>query len=245
VQVIPVLDVKKGKAVQAVAGRRERYRPLRSWLCSDSDPLQAALNFKNVFGFRELYIADLEAIAGKKPDLPLIGELARCTGLKLLVDVGVRKVADALAAVNSGASEAVIGTETLPEIKLVENCVNRLGAEKVTVSLDIVGGKILSPSPSIRSSSPSNLAEALEALGVPRIILLDLSKVGTGKGVNLELLRGVLARVSVKILVGGGVRNISDLKLLRGLGVEGVLVASAFHSHELTREVLEAEGLLP
>jgi phosphoribosylformimino-5-aminoimidazole carboxamide ribotide isomerase len=55
-----------------------------------------------------------------------------------------------------------------------------------------------------------------------------------------EMLRGVKAEV----LVGGGVRDIKDLVELKGLGVFGVLVATALHSGEIPPENLKQAALL-
>jgi len=38
-RVIPVIDLKRGVAVHAVRGDRERYRPLRSRIAEGSDPV--------------------------------------------------------------------------------------------------------------------------------------------------------------------------------------------------------------
>jgi phosphoribosylformimino-5-aminoimidazole carboxamide ribotide isomerase len=41
-RVIPVIDLKRGVAVHAVRGDRERYRPLRSRIADGSDPVHVA-----------------------------------------------------------------------------------------------------------------------------------------------------------------------------------------------------------
>src|SRR5436309_344159 len=42
IRVIPVLDLKAGLAVRAIAGERDHYQPLRTCLHRDSDPLGVA-----------------------------------------------------------------------------------------------------------------------------------------------------------------------------------------------------------
>ena len=65
-RVVPVIDLKDGTAVHAVRGERERYRPVRSALArEDGDPLALARAFRSTLGLDELYVADLDAIAGE------------------------------------------------------------------------------------------------------------------------------------------------------------------------------------
>ena len=49
-RIIPVLDVLRGRAVRAVGGHRENYRPLRSGLRLGSDPLTLTCAIRGAFG---------------------------------------------------------------------------------------------------------------------------------------------------------------------------------------------------
>jgi phosphoribosylformimino-5-aminoimidazole carboxamide ribotide isomerase len=48
----------------------------------------------------------------------------------------------------------------------------------------------------------------------------------------------------MEVYVGGGVRNLADLIELKGLGVSGVLVATALHSGKISVKELRRAGLL-
>ncbi len=65
-QLIPVLDLMRGVAVQARGGDRERYEPLRTVLAADApgDPLALIQAYRDILGARECYVADLDAIQG-------------------------------------------------------------------------------------------------------------------------------------------------------------------------------------
>ena len=63
-RVIPVIDLKGGVAVHAVRGERERYRPVRSRIAAGSDPVELTRAVRDRFGLDEVYVADLDAIAG-------------------------------------------------------------------------------------------------------------------------------------------------------------------------------------
>ena len=76
-RVIPVIDLKGGVAVHAVRGDRERYRPLRSRIAEGSDPVQLTRAVRERFGLDELYVADLDAIAGGPGNPDVVAALAR------------------------------------------------------------------------------------------------------------------------------------------------------------------------
>ena len=87
-RILPVLDLKGGQVVRGVAGRRKEYRPIVSRIVSSAEPLAVARAFREQFGLRELYVADLDAIAGGPPDQATLVDLLD-DGFQLWVDAGV------------------------------------------------------------------------------------------------------------------------------------------------------------
>jgi phosphoribosylformimino-5-aminoimidazole carboxamide ribotide isomerase len=62
------------------------------------------------------------------------------------------------------------------------------------------------------------------------VIVLDLARVGSGTGVDLDLLARVRrAAPGLALLAGGGVRDAADLDRLADAGCDGALVATALH----------------
>lgn len=242
-RIIPVLDILDGVVVHAVAGVRQEYLPIRSVLCTSANPPDVALAFKSI-GFKQLYVADLDAILGNVPNFRQYAEIKAATGLQLMVDGGVVDVENARKVLESGASEIIIGTETLKELEFVKQAIESFGQDRVVVSLDLKDGKIVSVSEAIRFTDPLALAMRFQQMGVTRIIVLDLAKVGTGQGVNVAIVKEILEKVQVEVLTGGGVRDIQDLYLLRRLGVSGVLLGTALHSGRLTVDELKPAGFL-
>lgn len=83
-RVIPVIDILKGKAVQAIMGERKKYQPIKTVLTPSPDPLDIAVAFKELFNFNELYIADLDAIQGSASNIEVIKKISNSTDLKLI-----------------------------------------------------------------------------------------------------------------------------------------------------------------
>jgi phosphoribosylformimino-5-aminoimidazole carboxamide ribotide isomerase len=77
----------------------------------------------------------------------------------------------------------------------------------------------------------AQIAERADDAGVGTVIVLDLARVGTGAGVDVDLM-GVMRRAAprVALFAGGGVRSEADIDALRGVGCDGALVATALLS---------------
>jgi phosphoribosylformimino-5-aminoimidazole carboxamide ribotide isomerase len=235
-RVIPVLDLQGGVVVRGVGGRREDYRPIVSRLTTSSRPLDVARAFREHFGLTEIYLADLDAIAGQPPALHLYAAL-HADGFRLWIDAGIRITADGDVLAAAGVACIVAGLETLagPAV-LMELCKGSEGPE-IAFSLDLKNGRPLGDCKGWQTTDPLALAGQAVACGVRRLIVLDLAKVGGGSGTGTEELCRKLAASfpEVELLAGGGVNSAADLERLRQCGVTGVLVASALHDGRIGR----------
>jgi len=242
-KIIPVLDVLNGVIVHAVGGKREKYYPVKSVLCASSDPVNVASTFRSL-GFDELYMADLDAILNNNANFSLYKQIKAMTDLNLMVDAGISDFEKARKVLENEVSKIIIGTETLENLDFVKEAVKLLGKNRVIVSLDLKGGKIVSIDSYIKSRSPTELAKVFKGMDVAQIIVLDLARVGMDKGLSLGIVKEILEQAQVEVLTGGGVRDIEDLEKLRSMGVSGVLVATALHNGRLAIKKLEQFGFI-
>ena len=242
-KIIPVIDVLNGIAVHGIKGERKRYQPLKSILCTSSEPVEIASAFESL-GFTDLYLADLDAILGKSANFNIYNQIMAKTSLDLMVDAGISDIATAEEVLETGVSKIVIGSETLERLDFVSHAVNTFGDDRIVVSIDQKGGKMLSASDSITSMDVVSFAQKLADLGVSQIILLDLDRVGTEYGINRELLRNILEMTRVDLLVGGGIRSLQELEELKTLDISGALVATVLHNGKVTVDELKSAGFL-
>ena len=245
-----MLDLSHGVAVHAQAGDRARYEIVKSVLApdADGDPVALLLAFREILGAVECYVADLDAIQGGAIQRSTIRELAQFeTGFQgpLLVDAGTHQPGGALEVLACGASEVVVGLESLQSFADLKAIVGLVGPSRVVFSLDLrLGRPVLHPAMDDASGSlpdaASLAAQAVEA-GVRSLLVLDIGRVGTGVGVDLGLLETLRRRfASVRLLAGGGVLTRRDLERLRDTGCDAALVASAIHSGRIGAEDLLA-----
>lgn len=246
-RILPVLDLQCGVVVRGVRGRRSEYRPLQSVLCASCRPLDVALALRGRFGFQDLYLADLDAIAGGPPAVALYRRLVD-QGFRLWVDPGTsdRRAADAL--MSQGlAHRLVVGSETLSSVEDLRSILREWGENSILFSLDMRDLRPIARCVTWRGAPPERVLADVLAAGVDQVLLLDLARVGAGEGVGVEALaRHALAKSDPPDLyVGGGVRGPSHLHALERLGVAGVLVASALHDGRLQPADLDWPGRRP
>jgi phosphoribosylformimino-5-aminoimidazole carboxamide ribotide isomerase len=241
-KIIPVIDVLNGVAVHAVRGNRKEYQPLKSVLTASIDPVVVASDFK-LQGFSELYLADLDAILGKTPNFNLYTRLAQM-GLNLMIDAGAADLTTIKKLQDCGVSKIIIGTETLSTMLFIKKAIQQTGSNNIIVSLDLKEDKILTLPDFDGPTEVFELINTFRNMGVSEFILLDLSRVGSGEGVNIALLQKILTAIdNGHIYVGGGMQSVDDLLKLKELNLLGVLLASALHSGQIRVENLKLTGL--
>lgn len=233
-RIIPVIDLLDGTVVRGVGGLRDQYRPIESRLCSSSDPLVVAEALREKLGLSYMYLADLDAIRSGTLSETTIESLSNA-GFELLLDAGAFELRQVDLLMGLGARDVVIGLETLADPRVLEAAVNRHG-NRVVFSLDLKANWPLTGDNSPwRDLNADQIADEAIALGIERMIVLDLHCVGRSSGVaTLDLCRRIQHRhADVRLITGGGVRSKEDVDVLETAGLDGVLVASALHDGRL------------
>jgi len=240
--VIPVLDLRAGRAVLARGGRRDTYAAVRSALTGgggEGDPVPLARAFHEDLGCDECYVADLDAIAGARVQGALLRQLAGL-GAALWIDGAVTDPARAWGLIRLGAARVVVGLETLPSLRSLAAVVEAIGPARVVFSLDLRDGAPVVRSGVAARATPLDLARGAIDAGVTSLLVLDVARVGSGRGVDDRLVSALrAAHPGVQLFAGGGIASVREIERLADLGLDGVLVATALHDGRLGRADLE------
>jgi phosphoribosylformimino-5-aminoimidazole carboxamide ribotide isomerase len=217
-QIIPVIDLMNKIAVHGKSGNRDEYKPLKSVICNSANPIDVAMAYKER-GAETIYIADLNFIMGNGDNFEVIKEI---DFVNKIVDIGVKMREDLenIKKILNKNDKAIVATETLEDIELLKE-------KDIVVSLDFKNGELLNYSldeilSHVREDTP--------------LIILDISSVGTQRGINVELIKYVLDKTNNPVYVGGGIKGMEDLEICYNLGVDGVLIATAIHKGILDLE---------
>lgn len=237
--ILPVLDLLDGVVVHGVAGNRASYRPIKSQLTDRDDPPGVAAALRETFQFSRLYLADLNGLQSQPVDLEIYSRLA-AEGFELIVDAGVRSVAEARQLINAGAARVILALETNPAAVLLDELLDQFGHQRVIFSLDLKEGRPLGKLDDLQATDAESLAVSVINRGCSRLIVLDLAAVGTESGpVTIDLCRSIRdVSTGTRIITGGGVRNLNDLETLESAGIDDVMMATALHNGSFTPEQL-------
>jgi phosphoribosylformimino-5-aminoimidazole carboxamide ribotide isomerase len=216
-ELILAMDFKDGLVVHGRSGDRTQYLPL-TWGAS---PVADPEGFIRHIRPRSIYIADLDRITGSGSH---DGVIARCNGLvsHCYADRGCRGPEDLL---YLDHFENVIGTETAGDDLASYN--------SGYLSIDVKDGKVI---PSGRN--PVEYIRSLSEFSFDGCIILDISGVGTSKGLDRDLLERLRGSYGGKLLWGGGVASGDDLGLLENSGFDGAIIATALHNNKIPIEMI-------
>lgn len=236
-QLLPAVDVEGGHAVQlvqGVAGTGGRY----------GDPWEAALRWQEQ-GAEWVHLVDLDAAFGRGSNAGLLGEIVGCLDVSVELSGGIRDADTLDAALATGCRRVNLGTAALEHPEWTARVIAEHG-DRVAVGLDVRGTTLAARGWTRDGGDLWETLERLDAAGCARYVVTDVTKDGTLRGPNLDLLREVCSRTDRPVVASGGVSSLADLTALRGLvplGVEGAIIGSALYRGAFgLRAALEVAG---
>ena len=237
--IIPVIDIRHGIAVRAIAGERNRYRAISSLLTQSAEPAEVLKVLETHFQSAICYVADLDAIERQQLNRCTIAEMVR-TGVALMVDAGATTVGQIETLLEVGVQQVVLSSESMHDLMRVEAMVKPLDSDSLIFSIDLRHGELLVRDPAWQGNSPLNLAECVIEQGIRQLIVLDLAAVGTGLGIPTLQLCQDIRRISpeIRVISGGGADSAACVADAAQAGLDGLLIASALHDGRLTADDL-------
>lgn len=233
-QIIPVIDIRNGIAVRAVAGERKSYQPLASRLTRSAEPAEVLKSLQTEFASAACYVADLDGIERRQTNRCTLAEMAR-TGVELIVDAGVTAITEALQLLELGVAKVILSSESLREIDQLPVFLAACDPAKIIFSVDLKLGELLSADPTCKGWPPADLISKVVGRGIQQLLVLDLAAVGTGSGIpTLDLCRNVRQLwPDLNLISGGGVHSLGCVQEARQAGLDGLLISSALHDGRL------------
>lgn len=214
-ELVLAMDLKENLVVHGKSGQRETYRPL-DWGCS---PTAHPIGFVRAVAPKTIYIADLDRIEGRGSHDRIVAECARLVS-RCYIDRGCHSPDDLLRGYHI---TNIIGTETGGE--------TLSGYHGGFLSLDLKNGRVI---PSGRK--PVDMLRQANGWKFEGCIILNIGAVGTGTGLNREMLDSMRTAYHRKLFWGGGVATTGDLYMLADAGFDGAIIATALHSGRIPLE---------
>lgn len=228
-ELLPAVDVADGKAVrltQGEAGTETNY----------GSPIDAALDWIEQ-GAEWIHLVDLDAAFGRGNNAAVLRKVVKQSKhIKVELSGGIRDDASLEAALELGATRVNLGTAALENPEWTRAAIARYG-EQIAVGLDVRGETLAARGWTQEGGNLWEVLERLEDAACPRYVVTDVTKDGTLRGPNIELLKQVCARTDRPVVASGGVSSLDDIAALRELlshGVEGAIVGKALYAGAFT-----------
>ncbi len=221
--ILPAIDILGGRCARLYQGRFDRAQVYAD------DPVAVARAWAEA-GARWVHVVDLDAArTGQPVNLGVVATIVRSVGAAVQYGGGVRSLDRVAELLDLGVGRVVVGTAAFTDPDFLAEACRRFG-DRIAVALDVRDGQVaVSGWESALPLGPVPAIGRLAAVGVRRLVLTDVGRDGTLKGVNLDLVREVLRVAAMPVIVGGGVGSLGDLKALKALGVEGVILGRALY----------------
>lgn len=235
---LPAVDVADGKAVrltQGEAGSETSY----------GDPADAAAEWANQ-GAEWIHLVDLDAAFGRGDNHAILKKVIKqVRGVNVELSGGIRDDASLESALEIGAKRINLGTAALENPEWAANVIGQYG-EAIAVGLDVRGTTLAARGWTRDGGDLWQVLDRLEDAGCARYVVTDVTKDGTLRGPNLDLLREVMERTARPVVASGGISNLDDIAALRELvshGLEGAIVGKALYAGAFTLpEALDVAG---
>jgi 1-(5-phosphoribosyl)-5-[(5-phosphoribosylamino)methylideneamino] imidazole-4-carboxamide isomerase/N-(5'phosphoribosyl)anthranilate isomerase len=233
-ELLPAVDVKDARAVRLVQGELSAETAY-------GNPLDVALEFQSA-GAEWIHLVDLDAAFGRGSNAQLLAEVVGRLDIKVELSGGIRDDDSLRRALASGCTRVNLGTAALENPQWTARVINEFG-DRIAVGLDVRGHVLAARGWTQEGGDLFETIERLERDGCARYVVTDVTKDGTLKGPNLQLLKEVCAATKKPVVASGGISSLADiqaLKELHALGVEGAIVGKALYAGAFTlQEALE------
>jgi phosphoribosylformimino-5-aminoimidazole carboxamide ribotide isomerase len=221
--IIPAIDIKNGKCVRLTQGKFESEK------IYGEDPVVVAKKWEKQ-GAKMLHVVDLDgAKNGVLTNLEVIKKIVKAINIPMQVGGGIRNKKAVKMLLSIGVSRVILGTVALEEEEELKNILKDF-APQIAIALDTKNGKLMKQG-WLENSDKSSILTALklEGLGVQRFIYTDVVKDGTLTEPNYKEIANLSKNILAPVIASGGISNLNNIKQLRSIGIEGVIIGKALY----------------
>jgi len=223
--VIPAIDLKDGKCVRLLQGKKEEVT-----VYSD-DPPSMAKHWQDLGG-ELLHVVDLDgAFTGEQHNFSNIRAIREAIDIPIEVGGGIRDVERIEKLIDLGVDRTIIGTSAAKNPDMVQQACEKYPG-KVLVGIDAKDGKVaIKGWVEVTELDAIEFAKQMQDAGAAGIIYTDISRDGMLSGPNIEAMAMMVKSVEIPVIASGGVSRLDDIKsLLQIDNLWGVITGKALYS---------------
>ena len=226
-RIFPAIDLIGGQAVRLYQGDYDKktvYNP---------DPCAVAREFRAA-GATCLHVVDLDgARDGTTANFATIEALAKQGGFYMEVGGGIRTEERIQQYLDCGVSRCILGTIAVRDFDFTARMGAKYG-DRIAVGVDTRDGLIaVSGWKELSDERGPGFCRRLVAHDIRDVIYTDISRDGAERGTNLDLYRELLNIPGLRVTASGGVGSLSELRVLRDMGVHAAILGKALYTGKL------------
>lgn len=235
--ILPSIDIKDGLCVRLLKGDFDTVHKVAD------DPVAVAEGYARA-GAAMMHMVNLDGSLGRAAvSARAVSRIAASVRGKLEVELGggMRSMADIELALSDGIRRVIIGTAAVTCPGLMREA-SRFG-NRVAVGIDALDGRVRTAG--WREDSGLDyieFAKKAEHDGMRCVIFTDISVDCTLKGPSLKKLEALKNAVKMNIVASGGVGSIDDVRALRDIGMDAVIIGKALYSGAVDLKEAIREG---
>ena len=232
--IYPAIDLYEQQAVRLFKGDYAQKTVY------SENPVEVARDFK-ASGATHIHLVDLEgAKLGTTPNLSVIVNIKKETGLFTEVGGGIRTMEVIDTYLSAGIDRVILGTAAVTDEGFVEKAVAKYG-DHIAVGIDIKDGYVAIKGWTEKSQWDAfDFCEKMQKIGVKTMICTDISKDGAMQGTNRELYKTLSEKFDMQIIASGGVSSMEDVKALRQMELYGAIIGKAYYTGAISlKEAIE------
>jgi len=228
-KVIPAIDIMDNKVVRLVKGD-----PNNKTVYS-SDPIGMAKKWEKA-GADMLHVVDIDATLGTGSNLQIIKKIAESVSIPIESAGGLR-TKEVIEYALQFSSQVVLGTIAFKNKEILEEVSMEFGKERIVISTDQVGGKIVISG--WTESTGIELNEGIKSfamIGYSRFLITTVERDGTLHGPDLDSLQKACSMQNVHVIASGGISNLQDIVNVKKCGAYGVILGKALYDGKISVE---------
>ena len=227
-KIIPAIDLMSGQVVRLYKGD-----PQQKTIYSDN-PVEIAQRWEKN-GADMLHIVDLDATLGLGTNLSTIKKIIENIHIPVEIAGGLRDESIIMDAAQI-SQRIVIGTLAFKDKEILKKLLEKLGSEKIVISVDHKDGKIVTHG--WQQGTDIDLIDSIKdflAMGFTEFLLTNVNRDGTLEGPDLEFLEKA-CNLNANVIASGGISNVKDVENVKEKNPFGVILGKALYENKISIE---------
>ena len=238
-KIFPAIDLKENKCVRLSKGEDSTS------VVFNENPVDQAKYFEDQ-GCKRLHLIDLDSAFGRNNiNNKTIQKIREGISIPIQIGGGIRSEYIARSYFDLGADFLIIGSYAVSNSQDVKNLAKNF-KQKIYVALDILNNKIMIKGWVEQSNfTPEKIFQTYDDSNIRGYVLTDIEKDGMLTGLNQKMISINASLTNKKLIVGGGLKNNADLKMLKIIktnNLEAVIAGKSFYVGNI--DLKEAQKIL-